>query len=459
MLIDEYIRYDAHDLAKLIKNRIVSPEEVLDCARERLMQVNSLLNAVVLDCSDFAYESLRQLKGNESYYGVPLLVKDLGHSLKGLRTSAGSHFFSDYLAKQNSDLIVHLMRLGFIPFAKTNTPELGLSYVTKPALFGPCRNPYDTNRSAGGSSGGAAASVAAGIAPIATASDGGGSIRIPAACCGLFGFKPTTGIIPSGPLVDELWSGLATNFLLARSLRDSFELFKKIAKPIQNQQSTRTKYTITEVEGVFAEVPVASEYQEAVGLMKELLKAKGHKIIKRQLNLDLKTIGQSALTLIAANTYTVVKAHELDIGRTPDMAELEPVTWEFYHRGKVISAYDLIMAKNQMYQALRPLHQLLEQIDLILTPALAKKPLLIGGLKTDMDFEQYLQQNVEFSPFTSIFNQAGLPAMSIPVFMHENIPVSVQFGSGKGCDMLLFGLANQLEKNLPDFHSIPPMIS
>ncbi|KTD76355.1 amidase [Legionella waltersii] len=453
MLVDEYIRYDAHDLAHLIKSGKTSPQALLDCAKARIEQVNPLLNAVVLDCTDFAYDCLTRLTGKEPYYGVPMVVKDLGHGLKGLTTTDGSHFFSSHLATDTSDFIEKLMNLGFIPFAKTNTPELGLSYVTESTLLGPCRNPYDANRTAGGSSGGSAAAIAAGIAPIATASDGGGSIRIPASCCGLFGFKPTTGLIPSGPLVDELWSGLATNFLLSRSIRDSVEIYKRVVPDLPIHPNTQKKLMITEIEGAFSDVPVAQEYIEAVNSVKELLKSLGHKLTRSRLDLDLDAIGQSAMTLIAANTFAKVRGQELEIGRKPDQDELEPVTWEFYYRGKSISAYELIKAKNTLYQSLRPLHQLLEKIDLIVTPSLAQKPLLIGELRTDMEFNHYLKQNVQFSPFTSLFNQAGLPAMTIPVLLHENLPISIQLGSGKNKDLLLLSLAEQLQEKLPSFHS------
>ncbi|WP_042650797.1 amidase family protein, partial [Legionella pneumophila] len=174
MHVNEYIHYDVQELAKLIKNHQVGAEEVLRCAQERLYQVNPSLNAVVTDCFEYAHQCLAKMKGNEPYYGVPLLVKDLGHAIEGIRLTEGSRFFANNLAEINSDLINKLIALGFVPFAKTNTSELGLSCVTDSNLFGPCRNPFDTMRTAGGSSGGSAAAIMAGIAPVATASDGGG---------------------------------------------------------------------------------------------------------------------------------------------------------------------------------------------------------------------------------------------------------------------------------------------
>ncbi|WP_035887448.1 amidase [Legionella norrlandica] len=455
MFINEYIRYDVHGLAKLIKNQEVSAKEVLKCAQERLHEINPILNAVVTDCFEFAHQCLAKMKGHEPYYGVPLLVKDLGHAMEGIRQTEGSHFFANNIGAANSDLINKLIGLGFVPVAKTNTPELGLSYVTESALWGPCRNPFDITRTAGGSSGGSAAAIVGGIAPIATASDGGGSIRIPAACCGLFGFKPTTGLIPSGPWVDELWSGMATNFLLSRSIRDSIALFKNLVNtaPLTACSKKKKHLTISQLEGAFVDVAIAPECLEAIEEIKKNLKNMGYELNKVNLTLDLTSIGTCSLTLIAANTYAMVKAQELNIGRKPQIDELEPITWEFYHRGKTLKAHELIAAKNRLYQLLRPLHELLEKTDIILTPALAQLPLLIGQLRTDEEFNTYLQKNIEFSPFTSLFNQAGLPAMTLPVMFQKHLPVSIQMGAAKGNDLLLLELANKLQPMLPNVFS------
>lgn len=457
MLVKEYIRCDVHDLASLIKSRQISAEEALNCALARIDEVNPALNAIVRDCSDFARRCLAKMRGDEPYYGVPLLVKDLGHAIEGVRSTEGSRFFSSNRAPESSDLITKLISLGFVPFAKTNTPELGLSYVTEPVLFGPCRNPYDLSRTAGGSSGGSAAAVAAGIAPIATASDGGGSIRIPAACCGLFGFKPTTGLTPTGPWVDELWSGMATNFVIARSVRDSAALFEQLTN--QNQvkvlpEATKS-LTITYLDGAFASVAVDLPCLQAVEKITGLLENAGHHLNKKQLTLDLNAIGESTLILIAANTCEVINLQQQKLGRKAKSNELEPITWEFYQRGQTLLAHEFIAAKNRLYQLLRPLHELLNQSDVVLTPALAQLPIAIGQLRTDDEFSSYLQKNTEFSPFTSLFNQAGLPAMSLPVLFHHQLPISVQLGAAKGKDLLLLTLARELDAMLPDIIPAP----
>ncbi|AUH72989.1 amidase [Legionella sainthelensi] len=452
MLVNEYIRYDAHGLAQLIKKKKVSAREVLDCALTRVNEINPFLNAIVLSCPDFAIKCLKNLSGNEPYYGVPLLVKDLGHHITGVHSTEGSRFFAMNIDVFTSDLVSKLISLGFIPFAKTNTPELGLSYVTESILHGPCRNPYDLNRTCGGSSGGSAAAVSTGIAPIATASDGGGSIRIPASCCGLIGFKPTNGLTPAGPLTNELWSGMAVNFVLTRSLRDSERLFHELITPRRlSSISPKKVFNIIRLEGSFSPVPIASPYLIAINQVEELLKKLGHRIEKRNLDLDFKTIGDCALALIATNTFTAIKIQEIQLKRKVTVDELEPVTWNFYQKGQAISAFEYLIAKRKLYQLFRPLHQLLGKADIILTPALAKLPLLIGELKTDDAFDNYLQKNLEFSPFTSLFNQADLPALTIPVMFHNNLPISIQLGAAQNNDLLLYSLAKQLQSMLPDF--------
>ncbi|GGI84728.1 amidase [Legionella impletisoli] len=454
MNVREYIEQDAQSLAKLIKHNEISAEEALDCALARMEEVNPLLNAVVTDCRSWARAQLAQMNGQEPYYGVPILVKDLGYALKGVRNTEGSRFFKMNRGRENSDFIERLLTLGFVPFAMTNTPELGLSYVTEPVIFGPCRNPYDLSRTPGGSSGGSAAAVAAGIAPVATASDGGGSIRIPAACCGLFGFKPTPGLMPTGPWVEEQWSGLATNYILTRHLDDAVNLFPLLTTALNIHHGTErlpSHLTFAKLQGAFPSVPVAKPCHEALDHFTALLNDQGYCIKTITLDLDLDTIGECTLCLIAANTYAEIEQQEYALDRKATLNVLESVTWQFYEQGRTITASQLITAKNKLFQALRPLHQVLNQVDFIVSPALAQLPLPIGQLSMQDDFERFLEKNIEFSPFTSLFNQAGVPAMTIPVCYHDHLPVSVQIAAGKGMDRRLLQLAMQLKPLLPDF--------
>lgn len=453
MFINDYCQLDAHALAILIKKKELSAKEVLDFAVQRMHEVNPILNAIVTDCSDWGYQKLSEMKGSEPFYGVPVLVKDLGFAMAGIPHSAGSGYFAGTIPQVNSDFIQRLLQLGMIPFARTNSPELGLSYVTEPTFWGPTRNPWDLSLTPGGSSGGSAAAVAAGIAPVATASDGGGSIRIPAACCGLFGFKPTPNVTPTGPWSEESWSGLSCFHMLTRSLRDSASLFSFLSAGNSlniNKRRKRIK-TIAILQGAFADVPVAPPFLTAMATMRDCLEALGYQVIEQSLPLNQAAIGDSVMAIIAANTMAEIENQQQIIGRPPEKNELEPVTWEFLRMAKSLSASQLIQAKNQLYQCMQPLHQLFNSIDLILTPALAQLPLPIGSLNMDQGFEHFLIKNVEFSPFTSLFNQAGLPAMTIPVMRHNHLPISVQLAAGKGQDWQLLYLAEQLVQGLPDF--------
>jgi amidase len=459
MQLNEYCRLDAHDLAKLIKEKQLSPDEALNCALTRMHEVNPLLNAVVRDCSDWARAQLKLMTGSEPFYGVPILVKDLGFTLAEVPYTAGSRFFAETVPTLTSDLINRLLALGMLPFAQTNVPELGLSFVTESQLHGPCRNPYDLTRTAGGSSGGSAAAVAAGVAPLATGSDGGGSIRIPAACCGLFGFKPSTGLVSSGPWVAESWSGLATAYVLTRSVRDSAFLFDRITAPSLNNLSFSEEgfskkprsLTIAIVEEAFPPLALAKPCSDAVDQAVKALTALGHHIVRPKLVLNLQAIGEAAMIIIAANTSAEIESQERMLGREVRKEELEPITWDIMMQGKSMLASELIIARNYLYQLLRPLHELFNQVDIILTPALAQLPLPIGSLPTDIDLDQYQQKNIEFSPYTSLFNQAGLPAMTMPVMRYGHLPISVQFAAAKNQDKLLLSLALQLQKVFEDF--------
>lgn len=460
--VHEYCQQDAYSLARLIQARELSPCEALDFALQRMHEVNPQLNAIVCDCSDWARQKLKAMRGDELFYGVPILVKDLGFTMEAIPYTAGSRFFAGSIPSLNSDLIERLLALGMLPFARTNVPELGLSYVTESELFGPCRNPYDLSRTPGGSSGGSAAAVAAGVAPLSAANDGGGSIRIPAACCGLFGFKPTPGLVSLGPWSEDAWSGLAAAHVLTRSVRDSLLLFNFLSAPdlaqaihnpidIQAANLLSKPLKVAVLNGAFAELPVEPPLLGAVDQMAGVLKGLGHEVIQHSLSLDLEGIAEATLCLIAANTHAEIESQQLLLQRKATVDELEPITWEFLQRGKTISAAQLIQAKNRLYQLLRPLHALFEEIDLILTPALAQLPLKIGSLRMNDGFEQYLSRNLAFSPFTSLFNQAGLPAMTIAVGYHQHLPLSVQLAAGKNKDWLLMQLAMQLESELADF--------
>ncbi len=226
----EYDSYDALGLADLIRRREISAKEVVETAIDRVKSLNPKLNAVVTPMFDQARATLGELDDGP-FQGVPFLLKDLGADCIGVPTRRGSKAYQDYIPERDAEIVVRYRRAGLVVIGRTNTPELGLNVSTEPTLYGPASNPWSTEHSAGGSSGGRAAAVAAGIVPAAHASDGGGSIRIPASCCGVFGLKPTRGRISSGPAVGEGWAGMSTGHAVSRSVRDSAALLDAVAGP------------------------------------------------------------------------------------------------------------------------------------------------------------------------------------------------------------------------------------
>jgi Asp-tRNA(Asn)/Glu-tRNA(Gln) amidotransferase A subunit family amidase len=228
---EAYESYDALGLAELVRRGEVTPMELLDAAIERVEARNPALNAVVMPMYAEARSRIRSGLPLGPLRGVPFLIKDLGLCYKGFATTFGSRLYADAVADHHSTLVNRYLKAGLVIFGKTNTPEFGITVTTEPKLYGPCRNPWDLNRTSGGSSGGAAVAVAAGLVPAAHASDGGGSIRIPASCCGLFGLKPTRGRVPAGPPNGEEWNGLSSNHVITRTVRDSAALLDAAAGP------------------------------------------------------------------------------------------------------------------------------------------------------------------------------------------------------------------------------------
>ncbi|MCC5791384.1 MAG: amidase [Legionellaceae bacterium] len=444
-----YLQCDALALAAQIKAGHCSAEEALQLALARSQAVNASLNAVTHYCVDWGRAQLARMQGDEPFYGVPLLVKDLGFSLAGQPSCSGSRFLQAQIATQNHVMIDSLLALGFVPFGLTNTPELGLSYVTEPLLSGPCRNPYDLMRTSGGSSGGSAAAVAAGIVPLATASDGGGSIRIPAACCGLVGFKPGNAMFSNGPGMAEAWSGMAVHFLLARTLRDVQQLFQALLKgafPFTQEVPARQSPRFIRASGLFQAESVQPRWQRALDDFSEALRQQHYQVVEQNIVLDHATIAHCSLTLIKANVAAEFAAIYQRTGRQVEEGQVEPITWRFLQDGRAVSAAELIVAKERLFQCLQPLQALLAGGDVILSPALATDPLEHGEFSMAEEYESYLIKHQRFSPFTALANQAGIPAISLPVVSAEPLPLAVQLMMGPWRDASLLELCARLRQ-------------
>lgn len=448
MEMKDYLTRDACALAAEIKSARCDQASLIRLAMERCEQIDPLLNVITHRFEEKSHAFLNNMQGDEPFYGVPLLVKELGFSIAGEPCRYGSTLLKNNLATQNDALIRLYLALGFIPIAYTNTPEFGLAYTTEPQLFGPCKNPYDTSKTSGGSSGGSAAAVASGIVPIATASDGGGSIRVPAACCGLVGFKPSSHLLPAGPCCSESWSGMAVGFALGRTLRDLsrvfHEMIARISGPTLPIFATTQPHFIV-APGLFPSTPVARRWQQAVDTFLSALSQQGYTIEESTMRLDHSAIAACSLTLIKANVAAQLQRFAQYSQIMPTERSVEPITWCFYQDGLQLSASEFMIAKDRLFELLQPLHRLLRTGHVVVSPALAQDPVSLGEISMSDDYAHYLDKNTHFSPFTSLANQAGIPAISLPVHSDAALPLAVQLLMGKWRDTALLALCTNLK--------------
>ena len=500
MTPQEYERHDALGLAALVRAGEVSAEELLAAAAARIAAGNGALNAVILACPDFARAELaaRRAAGRARdgvFAGVPVLVKDLLNDVAGLSTWQGSRLLKGLPpAERDSNFIRRLRASGALIVGKTNTPEFGITPFTEPALCGPTRNPWDLSRTPGGSSGGSAAAVAAGFVPLATGSDGGGSIRIPAACCGLFGLKPTRGRVPTGPDQGTVLSGFAIDHGLTRSVRDSAALLDAVAgadvgapfaappqaRPFLDEVATepgRLRIGVDTTPWLGGRLD--ADGQEAVARSVALLRSLGHQVDEVKLPVEREPFALAFLTVLAAHVRSQIEDIARQLRRRPQRAELELTTWVMGLLGRSFSADEFLDAERVLQLAGRRIGVLFESIDVLLSPTLGHLPPAIGALQpTPMEqrqmgllsaigspgllralgaHRQMVDQAFAFIPYTPVFNATGQPAMSVPLhWTAAGLPVGVHFAGRFGDEATLIRLAGQLERAQPWFHRRPP---
>lgn len=447
MFMDDYIKLDACGLSQAIRQGAVVPEKVLEFAYGRIAEKNPALNAITHLCEERARRTLQTMRGDEPFYGVPFLIKELGLTLKGEPSRDGAMLTKEVRASHSFGLWDNLITLGFVPVGFTASPEFGLSYTTEPKLFGPCRNPWDTGYTPGGSSGGAAAAVASGMTPFASASDGVGSIRVPAACCGLVGFKPSSQVLPSEPLSYLPWFGLAVSFGLSRSLRDVKTVFDGLlqqhAGPRLSAKRTRPpKFLIA--EKLLAAEQIQGRWSEGLQQFCTQLDAEGYTVESWEETLNMAEISACALNVIAASCAAGLTFLESQRQRPIAPQEVENVSWELFQKGKQLPASTLLQSRDRLFQALAPLRQCLADGDVLLTPTLAKDPLPIGAVSMGLPFAEFMEKERRFSPFTSLANLAGIPAISLPIATNDRFPRAVQLIMGEWRDRELLSLCETL---------------
>ena len=457
----DYDNYDALGLAELVRNGDVSATELLEEAISRTEQINPEINAVVQFHYDEAHKAIEKGLPSGPFTGVPFLLKDLNILLEGTITSMGSRLFKDYRATFNSTLTERYIKSGLVIFGKTNSPEFGALPVSEPLLFGPTRNPWNLNRTPGGSSGGAAAAVAAGILPMANASDGGGSIRIPASCTGLVGYKPTRGRTAMGPVIGEGWGGQSISHVVSRTVRDSAAMLDASTGPEPGDPYAPPLFNgkfLDEVDKVPTKLKVALlpekigsgayslEVRKALEESAELLTQLGHEVIEATSEVDGLALQYASGALLGANLALKVTEQLAILGRELEENDLEPATLNLIKYGKSLNAEACAKASQINHVSGRIMGRFHEKYDAILSPTMASLPVPIGEF-LDGDVGAKLG---EFMGDTSLFNQTGQPSISLPLaWSDDGLPIGIMFSAAFGNDALLFQIAGQLEQAKP----------
>ena len=466
---------DAIGMAQLVHRGDATALELVTDAIARVERINPILNAVTRPLFDEARRAAAAVPRDAPLAGVPFLLKDLIAEQAGVPLTEGSDFLGDDLVpERDSELVTRFRRAGLVVLGTTNTPEFGILCTTEPRRFGACRNPWDIGRSTGGSSGGSAAAVASRMVPAAHANDGGGSIRIPASCCGLFGLKPTRGRISLAPVYGDVFTGLVTEHVVTVSVRDSAAILDAIAgsapgdpfiiapperpyfaevgapcRPLRIGFSTRTP-SGREVHG---------DCIDAIGRTVELLEELDHDVEEAAPSFDAAAMGRAFAVLWSAGVAWTLDHWGRRLGRDPREADVEPLTWELAGRGRTINAAEYLMAVEDLQSESRTIAAFFESRDLWLTPTLAEPPLRLGELTSpEDDVSAPVRRMGRFSPFTHLANLTGLPAMSVPLHWNsEGIPIGVHFMGATGAEATLFRLAGQLEQACPWAGRLPPV--
>lgn len=471
---DNLALLDATDQAELVRRKEIQPIELVDAAVERIESINPTLNAVVTPMYDHARAAATGELPDGPFTGVPFLLKDLLASYGGVRMTSGSTLLRDFVPDHDSELVRRLKQAGLIILGKTNTPEFGLWPTTESRLFGPCRNPWNTERTAGGSSGGSAAAVAANMVPMAHGNDGGGSIRIPASCCGLFGLKPTRARNPLGPDNGDIMNGLVVEHALTRTVRDSALLLDSTSGPdvgdpywappparpfIQevgvDPGRLRIAFTHETATGVPVHADSISAVQDAAGLCADL----GHEVVEAVPRVEGEVLLQAFTVVWLSGCASLFKGIARVTGQEPTPDQVEPLTWALHEMGRGQSAPDYIVAVWILQKVTRQIARFFVDYDVWLTPTLAEPPLPLGtfDFESDNALEMFLRAGA-FVAFTPICNATGQPAMSVPLFWNaDGLPIGTHFVSRFGDEATLFRLAAQLEEARPWVARRPPV--
>jgi amidase/6-aminohexanoate-cyclic-dimer hydrolase len=458
--------HDGLGLAELVRRKEIGAAELLEATIARAEKLNPALNAIVTRLYDEARAAIAAGLPSGPFTGVPYLLKDLGTLYKSAPNSFGSAFFDGFVADHDSELTVRLKRAGLVIFGKTNTPEMGLAPSTEPRRWGATRNPWNLAYSAGGSSGGAAAAVAAGILPMAHATDGGGSIRIPASCCGLVGLKPTRARNPVGPDAGEGWGGAAVGHAVTRSVRDSAALLDATSGPDvgdpywapppagpflagvgRDPGRLRIALTTTSFNGH----PVHAECADAARAAAKLCESLGHAVEEATPRFNAEALGNATRVVIAGNVRAALEARARAVGRALSESDVECVTWRWAAAANEFTSSDYARSMGVVHWTGRQVARFFTTYDLILSPTMCQPPYPLGILDmSSTDDAAYLDAVLASIGFTSLFNSTGNPAISPPLASsRDGLPIGVQFAGRFGDEATLFRLGAQIESAQP----------
>jgi amidase len=461
----EYSNYDGLGLAELVKKKKVKPAELVEAAIERIERHNPQLNAVVFKAYDEARAKARA-KLSGAFAGVPLLLKDILGIKKGWPTRSGSRFVPAAPSPFDATLVSRFEAAGFIPLGKTNTSEFGIVPLTEPKLYGPAHNPWNLDHSTGGSSGGSAAVVAAGIVPLAHATDGGGSIRIPASCCGLVGLKPTRGRNPLGPMIGDIFGGLVAEHVVSRSVRDTAAALDATAGPeigdpyaapaAPGSYLAATKKKPKKLRIAFATRPFDGEAFDpecnaATEAAARLCAKLGHRIDEGMPQVSSEDFGANFAAIFASGLTMVIDSVAKTAGKTPAREEFEGLTWSGYQFGRTITAAQYQLCWASLQRLSRQVAAWQQPYDAWITPVLATPPMKIGAVNLEeTDLMKAWAPIANYAPFTALQNVTGQPAINLPLaWSKSGLPIGVQFVGRFGEEHLLLQLAAQIEKAEP----------
>jgi amidase len=465
-LAAEYDQFDGLGLAGLIAKRQVTPVELLHAVKQRLEAINPKLNATAQVFFDKAEAQIKQGLPSGPFKGVPFVLKDLGQQLAGTITTYGSRVFKDNTPDFDSTLVARYKQAGLVIFAKTTSPEFGLTTTTESVLFGKTRNPWNLERTSGGSSGGSSALVAGRVVPMAHGSDGGGSIRIPASCCGLFGLKPTRGRVPVGPTQFEGWNGCSHHHALTISVRDSAALLDisggaELGSPYFSPPPERPflkevgadpgELRIALAVPTPAGTPLDPECKKAATEAAKLCESLGHRVEEARPPIEDSWMRDAFLTVLRVSLARTLDDAAKPLGRPVTDKDVEPVTWLLAQAGRAVNVVAYSRAIATMHQVGLAMAKFQQKYDVILSPTLAKPPVPLGVLSlSPASITQYTKDVSEFGPYTAIYNVTGQPSMSVPLhWSASGLPIGVMFSGRFGEDGILLRLAAQLEKAKP----------